>query len=55
MPDKIMQEVWLAKDAIAKECHYKVEMLAERLRKREKSTSRRVADLSLRRRKVVTV
>ena len=54
MTDEIMREVWATKDRIARECRYKIDSLAARLRKQEKASTRRVVDLSARRRKAAS-
>ena len=46
MTDEIIQEVWRAKDELAKEFHYDLNALAEELRKREKESGRKVVNLA---------
>ena len=46
MTDEIIQEVWRAKDELAKEFHYDFDALAEELRKRERESGRKVVNLT---------
>ena len=55
MTDEIMREVWAVKDAVAKDCRYKIDVLAARLKKQEETTCRQVVDLTGRRRKSVSI
>jgi hypothetical protein len=41
MTDEIIQEVWRAKDLIAKAFHYNVDELAAEMRSREKKSNRK--------------
>ena len=49
MADEIIQELWDAKDAIAREHGYDVDSLFEHLRAKQQREGRRVVDLSARR------
>ncbi len=46
MTDEIIEEVWRAKEELAKEFHYDLNALAEELRKREKESGRKVVNLA---------
>jgi len=46
MTDEIIQEVWRAKDRLAKEFHYDLDALAAELQKRQKQTARKVVNLA---------
>ncbi|MGE5295719.1 MAG: hypothetical protein ACM3VT_12900 [Solirubrobacterales bacterium] len=46
MKDEIIEEVWKAKDEIARECGYDLNKLAERLRKAQDQEKRRVVDFT---------
>lgn len=45
MSDEIIQEVWQAKDEIAKRFHYDIEALAAELQRRQKESGRTVVNL----------
>lgn len=45
MADEIIMEVWKIKDEISKECRGDVKILAERLRKRQRSPTQVVVNL----------
>jgi Skp family chaperone for outer membrane proteins len=46
MTDEIIQEVWRAKDRLAKEFDYDLNALAAELQKRQKQTGRKVVNLA---------
>ena len=46
MTDEILQEVWRAKDRLAREFNYNLEALAAELRKRQQQTGRKVVNLA---------
>ena len=46
MVDEIIQEVWRAKDRLAKKFNYDVRALAVELRRRQKESGRRPVDYS---------
>jgi len=46
MADEIIQEVWRAKDRLAKEFDYDLDGLAAELRKRQKQTGRTIVNLA---------
>lgn len=46
MTDEIIQEVWRAKDRLAKEFDYDLDALAAELQKRQKQTARKVVNLA---------
>jgi predicted TIM-barrel fold metal-dependent hydrolase len=46
MTDEIIQEVWQAKDRLAKEFNYDMDALAADLRKRQKDSGRKVVNLA---------
>jgi len=46
MTDEIIQEVWRAKDRLAREFNYNLEALAAELRKRQQQTGRKVVNLA---------
>lgn len=46
MTDEIIQEVWRAKDRLAKEFNYDLDALAAELQKRQKQTARKVVNLA---------
>jgi hypothetical protein len=48
MIDEIIQEVWRAKDEIAKAFNYDIDALAAELRKRQKDSGRPVVNLAKR-------
>ena len=45
MIDEILQEVWRAKDDLAKRFHYDIDALAAELRKRQEKSGRKVVNL----------
>jgi len=49
MTNEIIQEVWRAKEAIAKQFNYDIDALVAELRKREKESGRKVVNLAARR------
>jgi hypothetical protein len=46
MTDEIIQEVWQAKDRLAREFNYDMDALAADLRKRQKDSGRKVVNLA---------
>ena len=46
MTDEIIEDVWRAKEAVAKACHYDIDELVAEMRRREKTSPRRIVDLS---------
>jgi predicted TIM-barrel fold metal-dependent hydrolase len=46
MTDEIIQEVWRAKDRLAKEFHYDMDALAAELQRRQKQSGRKVVNLA---------
>ena len=46
MSDEIIQEVWQAKDRLAKEFNYDLDALAAELQKRQKQAGRKVVNLA---------
>jgi len=46
MTDEIIQEVWRAKDRLAREFNYNLKALAAELRKRQQQTGRKVVNLA---------
>jgi len=46
LTDEIIQEVWRAKDLLAKTFNYDVEALAAEMRRRQEMSGRNVVDLS---------
>ena len=51
MTDEIIEEVWRAKDQLARRFGYNIEALAEALQKRQESAHRPVVDLASQRRR----
>jgi hypothetical protein len=46
MTDEIIEEVWQAKDQLAKRFNYDLDALAAELRKRERESGRKVVNLA---------
>ncbi len=46
MSDEIIREVWQIKDAIGKEVNYNIRTLGALLRKRQRTGSKQIVDLS---------
>ncbi len=49
MSDEIIREIWQIKDAISREANYNLRSLGDLLRKRQSKGTRKVVDLSSRR------
>jgi hypothetical protein len=45
MTDEIIQEVWRAKDELAKQFNYDIDALAAELRRRQENSGRKVVNL----------
>lgn len=53
MTDDIIKKLWVTKDEIARECRYNIDVLAQRLKDKEKASGRKSVDLTSRRKKVL--